>query len=663
MILKSLKIENFRQYLKDEILFSTDPEKNFTIIQGFNGAGKTNILNAITWCLYGSELHRRNVGKNTPEAGLGLYHIIKEKEISPNQSFSVIVEMEFIENGSNIIFKREKKFQSDKKGVISASRLDGEEFKIMRKEGKDYVTEENPISFIDRTIPKEIEEYFFFDGERLDDYFDIKTGEKIKEAVFKIAQIDLVKNLLRHLNERKTNISHQFEALNPETGKIQTKIRENEEKIKNKRLLLKETENDLQIADENIRRVKELLRMADSEKVKALQSERDRLELEVKDFDSKIEEVKEKRLTYLVEMCPKILNYVAIKETMKLTKNSEKKGFIPADYKKKFLRDLIDSGKCICGTDLNENESCLKTLQKTLEETSPLTDIDDVISEEKIRLEEILISYRDFRDNQKSLSRNIRKLIKDRNDKDKIIKEIGLKFKDFDEDDIKDLEEDLEDNYKSKERSIGRKAVLNDDIKKIQAEIDKLEKELQLATRQIDEKTELSFILDFSKKAVKTAETIQGTLIDKIREDIEEKTSEQFSKIMWKENTYVKVRIDDKYKVSVDHQSGKDAIIDLSAGEGQMLALSFMAALNSVSGFELPIIIDTPLGRLDDEPKLNIAKNLPYYLEGKQVTLLVTGTEYSREFREKIYPKVGKEYKIDYEEIEEGGISKVVPYA
>lgn len=161
MILKSLKIENFRQYLKDEILFSTDPEKNFTIIQGSNGAGKTNILNAITWCLYGSELHRRNVGKNTPEAGLGLYHIIKEKEISPNQSFSVIVEMEFIENGSNIIFKREKKFQSDKKGVISASRLDGEEFKIMRKEGKDYVTEENPISFIDRTIPKEIEEYFF----------------------------------------------------------------------------------------------------------------------------------------------------------------------------------------------------------------------------------------------------------------------------------------------------------------------------------------------------------------------------------------------------------------------------------------------------------------------------------------------------------------------
>ena len=45
---------NFRQfYNKAEIIFSTNKEKNITLIHGENGVGKTTILNSILWCLYG----------------------------------------------------------------------------------------------------------------------------------------------------------------------------------------------------------------------------------------------------------------------------------------------------------------------------------------------------------------------------------------------------------------------------------------------------------------------------------------------------------------------------------------------------------------------------------------------------------------------------------
>lgn len=54
MKIRRLELENFRQfYGRQELTFSTDPQKNVTLIYGSNGAGKTTLLNAFTWGLYG----------------------------------------------------------------------------------------------------------------------------------------------------------------------------------------------------------------------------------------------------------------------------------------------------------------------------------------------------------------------------------------------------------------------------------------------------------------------------------------------------------------------------------------------------------------------------------------------------------------------------------
>ena len=81
-----------------------------------------------------------------------------------------------------------------------------------------------------------------------------------------------------------------------------------------------------------------------------------------------------------------------------------------------------------------------------------------------------------------------------------------------------------------------------------------------------------------------------------------------------------------------------------------MLALSFMAALKEVSGFHFPVVIDTPLGRISREPKDNVAESLPKYLEGTQVTMLMTDEEYTESVRKRMSPRIGKELKLEYEE-------------
>ena len=142
----------------------------------------------------------------------------------------------------------------------------------------------------------------------------------------------------------------------------------------------------------------------------------------------------------------------------------------------------------------------------------------------------------------------------------------------------------------------------------------------------------------------------------------EDKTKNQFFDLIWKKEDYQDVKIDDNYNISIKHQSGLEGVGTLSAGERQVLALSFMAALNNVSGFNVPILIDTPLGRISKDPKTKIAHNLPNYLKEKQVALLVIDEEYSSEVRKKLSPRVGKEYRIDFNETPDGNYSKVIKY-
>jgi DNA sulfur modification protein DndD len=53
MKIKRIKFNNFRQFNGEHsIEFSTDAEKNITVIHGENGGGKTAILNAFKWAFY-----------------------------------------------------------------------------------------------------------------------------------------------------------------------------------------------------------------------------------------------------------------------------------------------------------------------------------------------------------------------------------------------------------------------------------------------------------------------------------------------------------------------------------------------------------------------------------------------------------------------------------
>ena len=152
------------------------------------------------------------------------------------------------------------------------------------------------------------------------------------------------------------------------------------------------------------------------------------------------------------------------------------------------------------------------------------------------------------------------------------------------------------------------------------------ETEIQKEKEFLKIKNKLKFVQDTLKILADTEYIIKR----KIRNQVETNTKSNFNTLIRKKSAFSDIEISDEYQVKIKHKDGYNAINDLSAGEYMILGLSFMSSLMTISGFQAPVIIDTPLGKIDDEHRDYITKELPKFLQGTQLILLVTPTEYDQ---------------------------------
>ena len=99
--------------------------------------------------------------------------------------------------------------------------------------------------------------------------------------------------------------------------------------------------------------------------------------------------------------------------------------------------------------------------------------------------------------------------------------------------------------------------------------------------------------------------------------------------------------------------SGSEIKFDKSAGEDQLFATSLIAALAQVSGIKAPLVVDTPLGRLDSRHRSNI---LDFWVSdtNRQVILLSQDKEIDDALYKKIKKHVLKTYMLSHQELSNG---------
>ncbi len=136
--------------------------------------------------------------------------------------------------------------------------------------------------------------------------------------------------------------------------------------------------------------------------------------------------------------------------------------------------------------------------------------------------------------------------------------------------------------------------------------------------------------------------------IEKLKE-LESQFYTSFNGLARKDDRHLSIQINPiSFEVALIDEEGVTLRKDeLSAGEKQIFAISILEALARTSGRSLPVVIDTPLGRLDSIHRKKLVENY-FPKTSHQVIILSTDTEIDYAFYEGLQGSISHSYHLVY---------------
>jgi len=645
MNLTQLAICNFRPYYGETVLdFGAVADRPVSLIHGPNGYGKTSILLALQWCLYGHNRRRREAFEyfNTlarTEAG-SLMQVRAEFQ-SASKSYTIV-----------------RRIRGKNGRIETAQDLDNDEITFLedgeRYQGQDPVVIQERINEL---LPQNASQFAFFDGEKIEVYSAGDPSEATRDAIATVLGLHLFAQAKEDAEKLATVVSSERQRLlsgEQEHAKLAREIEQVEQDLRQAREQVEQRKNELKemkaveadlvdqltVLDEPRPIVRELeeLRARRSE----LEARRTTLRNQMQDASAYL---------YLDILAP-VLTEQARKarlladEQLRRSREAARKAAV---------RELADrvraDGRCICGRDLDDHDfrKLLESLGLTEEDLQQDDQSDGVDAQRLARgLEDVLVTTQ----GREAFASLVAKMSMLEDDLDEIETAIAAKetqLDGFDEKTIQTLIEAIAKcraNQELLSREIGD---LEGRIQDLGSYRDTTETKIRRLGGQIAGLEKLTEELDVLNATAQAFDDIVHETSSARRHEIQEASTRYFKSITNKLHAYERLLIEDDFSFALEDTQGRRPPMQLiSAGEKQVTALSFILGLNEFSQHEAPILMDTPMGRLDREHRKNIATVLRDL--GRQVILLVTDTDTEFGVREILGSAVGSEFEIVHDQ-------------
>lgn len=612
MIIKSLEMYNFRQYIgKQKIEFSTDPDKNVTVLIGINTAGKTTIIRAFEWCLY---------GKNSFDDQVLLNSEVRNN-MNPGDMQETYVAVQFIYDGRIHTLRRSFKYTctertiKDGKVEVTLKKTPEENLTLhyLQSDGqtKTPVDRSNITETMDRVLPKDLSDYFFFGGERIS---SIANRTDLSKAVRGLMRLDILENAREHLSKviktfkNSIDTSGDANAQKAQDSKAtyieQLKGYESDKENADQQMKYwqqKENEYNVELSKSNIEQVKKAKEERDRTN-KTLNREKERLDLNKKAIVSAFN-----NRPYAFFGMPAIKKSLELLEQVKDSTES-----IPG-MDQDAIDFLLNRGYCICGTKLDPGSIPLQKVQ-TERRKLPPEHIGAVVMNYKTKSEGYLSGSEDFCKNitdkykeYRETKRQIGLL------EDEVAKQSDLIIDDTDAKAIENNRRNAHEHYLEAQTdfsaAVAHIGSCNTNIKNCDSAIDKFVKSSAKNQR-------IAKLISYSEEVHKWLNETYREKEDVVRTELQKRVNDNFSKMYHGERSII---IDEKYRVKYS-----DVKTDESDGLKAVKSFAFIASLVSMAkdkilddsdvklGQDYPLVMDAPFSNVDEIHIDNICKILPH---------------------------------------------------
>ncbi len=648
MIIRSIKLENFGLYADQQYLepaVRTEDSGPITLIGGLNGCGKTSLLEAILLNLYGKRSPFVYERARSYSAYLdSLIH----RGVSRKEGAAVELELMVpMEEGYTLLRVR-RSWKSAAVRVV-------DRLEIWRDGLEDKHLASNWDTYVENLIPSGISGLFFFDSEKISSLAESGgTSESVKAAIRSLLGLDLVDRLIADLN---LVIKRYQGFLNDTPGaeKIEVLERELEELYQKKRRLKQEISD---IAN-RLEQMQKDLRQQENEYLQlggTLFQNREELQQEQRELREKLASLKARMLTLAAGALPLLLAMPLLKIVQTSAQTDEDirraRTLLPAltARDKKIITWLRQEGK-VDTPVVNALEEFLRADRAELEaiasrkeyfSLSPVAQgqLADLISRGQFTLrnqvKQLLAVYQETQDRLDFVNQYIHCPV-DQKIISRVLIELSEKARLIAE--LQHQQQKLQKELASLDNAINQaEQKRKNALKKILEECESLD----------DAKRTISLAL----RSQDTMRTFSRRLAEQKIGRLAEAITEALRDLMEKQDLISCVRIHpETLQISLYDNTGLEIPKErLSSGEKQMLAIAILWGLARASGRELPVIIDTPMGRLDSSHRMNFVNN---YLPNAshQVIVLSTDTEIIGATLEPIKNAIGRCYLLHYNEV------------
>ncbi len=675
MKLTHVTFNNFKPYYGEvSINLDTKDKKNIVLIGGRNGQGKTSFLVGVVWCLYGHNIS--DVDKAFRDEVKGNYTKFLTKSLNKTAysegktKFSVEVGFKDVEL-SDVFTKSQQQLVniSIKRSFDLASNSIGESFDILMDGEPNALLSDDTdkIHFInDYLIPIDLAKFVFFDAEKIAEIAQLgakKQASLMDEAFGQVLGLNIYENLIEDLIQYEKN--QQKEAAPKE---INLQISSFEKARESNQIQHEITTQKLNEIEEKIEELKtditeytnQLIRRGDSSikvDMKELQKKEVALAIKQEETAKKFNEMASIiPLAIMADKIEEVHEQINKEEAVKLTK-IENKALIE---KTKEFAELLFNKPPFPENDIdleqkhfyyNKAKALYKDANLGLESDMQFEFEHDMDKSDITHVNKILNIVKT---NNKAIFESIfNDYMRIKNDYQEIDKELRIAASNSKDEFIQEIQDKKNQAEREKSKLEQEKGKLSNDLLRFESENSKHKTKINNLLDRVKTSNQIEKQIRLVRKYIKVLEEFVKKQKEQKREILEKTLLEELSKLFNKKGLIDNVELTIHknnlgLEVKLFDDTGKETspITDLSKGEQQLYISALLKAILSESIHDLPVLIDTPLGRLDQEHRDNILQHYYPYLSN-QVIIFSTNTEVRVSDVPKIEQHLAATYRLE----------------